>query len=307
MVGWQDWQDLIFLALGLVGGWSFQKVRPASIPHAPDPTTPVARSSKPTDPWTEQPPSASPDSLSEIMQAYQRLQVVEGFKSGFLARTAHELRSPINSLIGLHQLILEDLCETPQEEREFIRQAKDAALKILSLLDILIAAAKLDSGREPVHLQTTSVAALFESVKALSQLQAANHNLRYEVILPSPDLMVMSDSQWLQTLLINLIEDAISNSHLGTLRLWAGLNGDPQKVDLCLQADRPLSDLQTSLQALPYTPAIDIANLENIRLSTRLTLAVAQTMLVSLQGQLSLEAPPDTDQVALIRCTLPRA
>ncbi|GBF84663.1 histidine kinase dimerization/phospho-acceptor domain-containing protein [Aphanothece sacrum] len=61
--------------------------------------------------------------LEQTKLAYQMAVQLSQFKSGFLAKTSHELRSPLSTLMGLHQLILSDLCENHEEEREFIEQA----------------------------------------------------------------------------------------------------------------------------------------------------------------------------------------
>ena len=143
------------------------------------------------------------------------------------------------------------------------------------------------------------------AVQTITQLQATNHNLRYKVVLPDPDMIVFSDDTWLCPLLINLIEDAITHTHLGTLHLWATPGETPNTVDLCLQTDRPLDTLQASLEQPTYNTAIDITDLTQIRLSTSLTLAVAKTMVESLQGQLAIETGPDPENQSLIRCTLP--
>ncbi len=50
------------------------------------------------------------------------------YKAGFLARTFHELGSPLTSLISLYQLILSDLCDSPAEERDCIAQAQQSCL-----------------------------------------------------------------------------------------------------------------------------------------------------------------------------------
>ena len=71
--------------------------------------------------------NSADNSYSDLQIAYRQLLALERFKSGFLARTSHELRSPINTIVSLHQLILEDLCEGPEEEKEFIEQSKNAA------------------------------------------------------------------------------------------------------------------------------------------------------------------------------------
>jgi hypothetical protein len=53
---------------------------------------------------------------------------------------------PINQIISLHQLILEGLCESPEEEREFLTQANQAIYRVLQNLDLLINLSKLEIG-----------------------------------------------------------------------------------------------------------------------------------------------------------------
>ena len=48
------------------------------------------------------------EQLKQTQLAYQLAQQMSQFKAGFLTRVSHELRSPLNSMIGLHQLILSD-------------------------------------------------------------------------------------------------------------------------------------------------------------------------------------------------------
>ena len=170
--------------------------------------------------------------------AYQRLSQLERFKSGFLARSAHELRSPINSVIGLHQLILEGLCETPEEEKQFTGEAKEAAYKVLQLFDTIIAASKLDIGREIPTLEPIALTSLFKTIKELTQLQATNYNLR--LTFKPTDLSVTSDLKWLQMLLISLIDDAITATKLGDITLSARAEGNYVLLDL--EADRPACD-----------------------------------------------------------------
>ncbi|XHX75955.1 MAG: sensor histidine kinase [Stenomitos frigidus ULC029] len=88
-----------------------------------------------------------PSELQALQMAYQFATEMSQFKGGFLARTSHELRSPLNGMIGMHQLILEDLCDSPEEEREFIAQANESALKLIKLLDTVLDVARLEHGK----------------------------------------------------------------------------------------------------------------------------------------------------------------
>ena len=142
--------------------------------------------------------------------AYYRSVQAEQFKSGFLARTAHELRSPLSSAVGLHQLVLSDLCENREEEREFIQQANEAILKWVSLLDHLIDVSKVTYSDVAVNLQTISADKIFTEVQRLIELQAVNRNLRFNVVSPEETCLGIGDPKRLSQALVDLIEALIT-------------------------------------------------------------------------------------------------
>ncbi len=243
------------------------------------------------------------DPGANMQLAYQRLLALERFKSGFLARTAHELRSPINTIVSLHQLILEDLCEDAAEEKEFLLQSKAAALKMLTLFDRVAAVAKLDVGREPPTLAAVDLSFLLPDIEMLTALPAANENVRYSVESPVAEVMVHTDGKWLKNILISLIQDAIA--HTKGLRL--AVESDQKTVAVVIECDRAAADLQSELDSvadaltlfqesedLPVEPnqPLSLAQIENLQLSTGLVLATAYTALPIIQGQFSIAPHP---------------
>ena len=164
----------------------------------------------PTPGTGEEEGAAPQNELSAWQLANYRAVQTEQFKSGFLARTAHELRSPLSSTVGLHQLILSDLCENREEEREFIQQANDAVLKWVDLLDHLIDVSKVTYGNVSVNLQTISVEKLFTEVTRLVELQAANRNLKLTVMIPEETCLGIGDPKRLCQVLVDLAEAVIA-------------------------------------------------------------------------------------------------
>lgn len=310
-----DWQTAVLIGLGFLGGVVTTRLRRQ--PESVAPVTSMSLSTeeatvgtadtlepaKPSIPPDEDftPPSPAlkgtpPDDPKAL--SYERLSQLERFKSGFLARTAHELRSPINSVIGLHQLILEGLCETPDEEKQFTAEAKEAAYKVLQLFDTIIAASKLDIGREVPALEPIPLKTLFKTLEELTRLQAANHNLR--LTLKPTDLSVVSDLKWLQMMLISLLDDAITSTKLGDITLEALADGE--YVLLKIEADRPVGELSARLDTSLYGREVDLSNLSSVYLSTGLTLAVAQEMVKALNGELLL---PTANEAPIITVKLP--
>lgn len=179
--------------------------------------------------------------LVDLQQAYFRALELGQFKAGFLARTSHELRSPINGVIGMHQLILADLCDDPAEEREFLQQAHTSVLKILGLLDELIAISKIEYGTGSLCLEPVQLAELFKEVQAAIHLQAENRNLRLQVVIPEPEIEVLADWKQLRQVLISLLDTAIAHMDEGQICLRVCPSGATEPVRIWLEDQRPAS------------------------------------------------------------------
>jgi hypothetical protein len=160
------------------------------------------------------PPSAQPvateNDPADWQLAYHRLLHQAQYQAGFLATTSHELRSPLNQIISLHQLILEDLCEDPEEERLFVQQAFEATQQVLQNLDLLIAVSKLETGRVLPMLQPFSLTQVLSRVETMLQVQAANRSCRLQVTYPPEEIYGEGDPQWVQQVLMLLLEGAIA-------------------------------------------------------------------------------------------------
>ncbi len=248
-----------------------------------------------------------PPALADYERAYWGAVVAAQFQGGFLARTAHELRSPLNSILSLNQIILEDLCEDPTEEREFVAQASLAAKRLLALLDQATTVSKMTIGRIQPVKERVAIAPLFDQVRQLTQLQADDRSIRLEVSAPTPTLAVQGDAHWLVRILVALIEASLDQA-ADTVRLWSNVIPNPHHVQLCLSDGRsadgwveacPLSDtLQPgvgepgakTLTPLQLQPGCDRTSRQA---STNLALWLAQQVLEQLGGQLTLAEDQD--------------
>ena len=253
--------------------------------------------------------SETTDDSSQLQLAYQRLLALERFKSGFLARTSHELRSPINTIVSLHQLILEDLCEDTEEERTFIGQSKEAALKMLALFDQITAVSKLDIGREPPKLEAIDLSFLLPEVEMLTTLQAANQNVRFSVESPMETIEVMSDPKWLKNILVSLIQDTVAHTKL--MRL--AVEQSDEAITVVIESDRTAQTLQAALNKIseqtpapspsrPSPPSPQPPTHTNIQLSTGLLLSTAHIALPIIKGAFKIVSHPDAAERSQLRC-----
>lgn len=223
--------------------------------------------------------------LKQTQLAYYKAQEMSQFKAGFLSRISHELRSPLSSIMGLHQLILADLCENPEEEREFIGQAHEKSLKLLKLLDEILNISKIESGRNKLDIHSFQLAEFLEEVYKSTYLLAANCNYPFTLSPPDPKIYIFADSRWLKQILINLIESTIEQMEAGNIYLSSHLSSTANFVNICL--DIPNDAVITS-ESMDLMKGENPTFETNIVLSPAMKLLCNQTLVDLMGGKLEI-------------------
>jgi glucokinase len=214
-------------------------------------------------------------------------------------------------VIGLQQLILNDLCDSPEEEREFVRQANGAAQKMLALMDQAIAISRISQDFRKLEIQPVQLAGTFISVQDRTQLLARNRNLQLEILPPAPDYYVLADPQWLQQVLVSLVSGAIALMRDGSIRLTAEIDAATKLAQLILEDTRPaeawqepIEQLTDSAQMPEITPSSGYVPIG--QLSPGLTLLAFQSVLEAMGGRLELlDSPTDASPLSRLQITLP--
>ncbi|MCW5315182.1 sensor histidine kinase [Nostoc sp. KVJ3] len=275
-----NWSNWIYLGVGLALGINFRRL----FMRSPK----VSSSSSPVAPLEQEDVSPISQQLQQTQLAYQMAREMSQFKAGFLARTSHELRSPLNGLIGLHQLILSDLCEDPAEEREFIAQAHERTLKLLKLMDEIITVARTEHGTNQLDIQPIQLTQVLEEVHNLTYMLAANRNFPLQLLPADPEIYVLADYLWLRQILIGLIDTAITQMEEGSICISSSTIPTNNFVNIWL-------DVPT--HAITWSEPIDLIESENhlgqiyqknAVLSPGMRLLVNQTLVEVMGGKLEI-------------------
>jgi PAS domain S-box-containing protein len=142
-------------------------------------------------------------------------------KSEFLANTSHELRTPLNAILGFLRLVLDGLCDNPEEEREFLHHAYESARNLLNLINELLDSAKLEAGKLELQLTEVNVHMIFAQVEKLTRIQAEQKKMRLTFRTPRHQVLVRADAGKLQQILLNLVANAIKFTAKGEVRVQA--------------------------------------------------------------------------------------
>jgi len=159
-----------------------------------------------------------------LEQANLELAELSRVKTEFLATTSHELRTPLNSILGFTRLILDGLCETPEEERELLRDVVRSAEHQLSIVNDILDIAKIEAGKTRLNLEAVDLRSILTEAKAVIALHAANKHLTLVDETEQASLpLVMGDLVRVKQVLINLVSNAVKFTEQG----WVTLRAQP--------------------------------------------------------------------------------
>jgi hypothetical protein len=249
------------------------------------------------------------EELEKTKLAYQMAIEISQFKSSFLGKISHEFRAPLSSLMSSHQLILSDLCENQEEEREFIAKAYQTAQNLMKIIDEIITISKIEYGAITLDCQPVKLAEIFARLESITYQQAANKNISLKIIPPPPEITVFTDfERCLQGLTI-LVDAAINYVETGSIQVaeLTDINANcttiildfPGELDLWQGTDNALLEPTTELT----TSAIKHSS-ETAKTSPSLKFLLVKTLFQKMGGdwQLSAKIP---NQIIRLQGTIP--
>ncbi|MEK7277483.1 MAG: GAF domain-containing protein, partial [Chloroflexota bacterium] len=162
--------------------------------------------------------------LGRVEEARRIAEEASNFKSEFLANTSHELRTPLTGIIGSLSVVVDELCDSREEEREFVQIAYTASQRLLAIISDVLDIAKIEAGKIEVQPQAVAVSRIFGEVEALTRLQAEQKKLRLD-FLPPPEssAAVWADPDRLRQILLNLVGNAIKFTEQGEIVVSVGV------------------------------------------------------------------------------------
>ena len=150
--------------------------------------------------------------VTELAEANIGLYESNRLKSEFLANISHELKTPLNSIIGFAELLEEMAAERGDPGEKQLRYLGNIVASGRSLLDMineLLQMAKIEAGRVEVALEPSSISDLLEGLRAIMRPQAEAKAIDLQVRVPAGIPTVETDPGKLQQILYNFLSNAI--------------------------------------------------------------------------------------------------
>ncbi|HEX7833689.1 MAG TPA: ATP-binding protein [Thermoanaerobaculia bacterium] len=158
----------------------------------------------------------SRDLIRKLEDASARAEEASAAKSEFVANVSHEMRTPLQAIIGILQLSIED--EASEASMRRLDTARRSAETLLSMIDDVLDFARIEARKldlEPVYFELRRTIA--ETMKSLGVIAASKKlTLSYIVQTDVPEV-VWGDAVRLRQILVNLVGNAIKFTHDGEI------------------------------------------------------------------------------------------
>ena len=135
-------------------------------------------------------------------------------KSAFLANTSHELRTPMNGVMGMSELLLQSPLSA--EQREYAEAIKESSDTLLTLLNDVLDLSKIEAGCLGIESVPVRLRDFIEQAGSFLAPKADDKDLELVVrVDPSAPEMVKADPTRLRQVLLNLLSNAIKFTQAG--------------------------------------------------------------------------------------------
>jgi CheY-like chemotaxis protein len=153
-----------------------------------------------------------------LLQAKQEAEAANQAKSDFLANMSHDLRAPLNGIVGMLQLL--DRAHVNSEQQGYVRIALKSSRRLTELLSDILDISRVEAGKMPLRYEPFDLTRVIKHVCDLFSItfQQNNVSLTYE-IHPAIHTMLIGDSARLQQILSNLLGNSSKFTKTGSVQL----------------------------------------------------------------------------------------
>ncbi|MES2604765.1 MAG: PAS domain S-box protein [Pseudomonadota bacterium] len=156
-------------------------------------------------------------------------------KSDFLSSMSHELRSPLNAILGFAQLIESDPVPPTASQKRGIDQILHAGWYLLDLINEILDLAQIESGKLSLSLESISLTSILQECEAMIKPQAQKRGISVTFPPLHAQYCVRGDRTRVKQVLINLLSNAIKYNRLDGTVVVSCITDSPARVRICVE------------------------------------------------------------------------
>jgi PAS domain S-box-containing protein len=159
----------------------------------------------------------------ELRRAKEAAEVANRAKSAFLANMSHDIRTPMNAILGYTQLLQREP-DLPVDSKDKLTMISRSGQHLLALIEDVLVMSKIEAGRVTVQPTCFNLPAMLGDLTAMFRMRTEAKGLAFKVIEDGvlPEQIVVDESKFRQVML-NLLGNAVKFTERGQVELMVGV------------------------------------------------------------------------------------
>ncbi|MBD5138754.1 MAG: response regulator [Ruminococcus sp.] len=134
-------------------------------------------------------------------------------KSTFLSNMSHDIRTPMNAIVGLSTLLQRD-SDKPEKVREHTRKIVASSQHMLGLINDILDMSKIESGKATLNISEINLAEIVEELATIIRPQAKAKNQTFDISVRNiQQEHLLGDKLRIEQIMINLLSNAVKYTH----------------------------------------------------------------------------------------------
>ncbi len=164
----------------------------------------------------------------QLAEALQAAQAASNSKTMFLSNMSHDIRTPMNAVLGFASLLAKD-AENPEKVREYTKKIMASGQHLLSLINDILDVSKIESGKVVLAIEEFTLNDLVSSVDAIIRPMANAKEQTFNIEVTNIEHeYLQGDETRINQILINLLSNAVKYTPQGG-NIWFRIIGLKQR------------------------------------------------------------------------------
>ena len=171
--------------------------------------------------------------ISELENLKGEIEKSNKAKSDFLSNMSHEIRSPMNAIIGFSSTLLSDEEFDEDSVRSDIKNISNAGNSLLDIINNILDISKIESGKETLNMKEYSLASIIMELSSIIESRIGNNPIKFitdvDNNIPSK---LYGDSTKIFQILLNILVNSVKYTEVGRIKLSVQSDTVMDKVNL---------------------------------------------------------------------------
>lgn len=164
----------------------------------------------------------------QLAEALQAAQIASKSKTTFLSNMSHDIRTPMNAILGFTTLLAKD-ADNPVKVRDYTKKITASGQHLLSLINDVLDVSKIESGKVVLTIGEFTLSSLVASVDAIIRPMAKEKSQSFNVsVTDIKQEYLIGDETRINQILINLLSNAVKYTPEGG-NIWFRIIGLKQR------------------------------------------------------------------------------